>query len=319
MTRSRAFRKLLEQSGLVLRPCAYDALSAILIEKAGFGIVGTSGYGISGSAIGQPDLGLVSFGEMLERVRTIVNCVTIPVDADADTGYGNALNIYWTVKNFAWIRASGVRIEDQIWPKRCGHMTGKQIISQEEMVEKVKAAVKARDEEDPDMVIGARTDARSVVGLEEAVERGVAYAHAGADYIYVESPQSLIEVDKLVKSIPAPLAFNLIPGGRTPPFQTHELERLGVKYIPVPMVCLYAATKGMAQALKILKETRDASRLAEIGVSWAEFNKIVGLDVWRRLELELLGEKELIRRYGTVDMDEIVRTETRETEEMWAR
>ena len=319
MKRSTAFRKLFNEPGLIIRPCAYDALSALLIEKTGFDVVGTTGYGIAASAIGQPDIGLVSFGEMLERIRTIINSVSIPVDADIDTGYGNALNVYWAVKNFAWVRAAGVRVEDQTWPKRCGHMAGKQIIPKDEMIQKIEAAIEARDEEDPDMIVGARTDARSVAGLEEAVERGTAYAKAGADYVYVEAPQSLEEVELLLKRIPAPLAFNLIPGGRTPPFPVGELERCGVKYVSVPMVCLYAATKAMMSALQLLRETSDVARLGETGVDWSAFNEITGSRVWRQRELKLLTEEELLRRYETTEIDEIERKEADETEKQWAK
>ena len=303
---------------MILRPCAYDALSALLIEKAGFKVVGTTGYGIAASAIGQPDIGLLSFGEVLERTRTIVNSVSVPVDADIDTGYGNALNVYWAVKSFAGIRAAGIRLEDQTWPKRCGHMAGKQIIPKDEMIQKIEAAIEARDEEDPDMIVGARTDARSVAGLEETIERGKAYAKAGADYVYVEAPQSLEEVELLVNRISAPLAFNLIPGGRTPPLPMRELEGHGVKYISVPMVCLYAATKAMMNSLKLLRETRDPGRVGETGVSWSVFNEITGSRTWRRRELKLLTEEELLRRYGTTQMDEIERKELDETEKQWA-
>lgn len=319
MMRSEAFRRLLKRPGTVIRPCAYDALSAVLIERAGFEVVGTSGYGISASYIGQPDIGLVSFGEMLENVRTITNSVSIPVDADIDTGYGNALNVYWTVKNFAWIRAAGVRLEDQTWPKRCGHMSGKQIIDRDEMVQKIEAAVKARDEEDPNMIVGARTDARSVTDLEQTIQRGISYAKAGADYVYVEAPQSLDEVKSLVKRIPAPLAFNIIPGGRTPPFSIEELERLGVKYISVPMVCLYAAAKAMMEALKVLKETRNIASLSNMGVNWSTFNEMVGMDGWRRRELQLTQESELMKRYGTKDINQIHRKESDETAKQWTK
>lgn len=285
MKKSKAFRKLFEKSGLILRPCAYDALSAVLIEKAGFDVVGTSGYGIAASVIGQPDIGLVSFGEMLERVRTITNSVSLPVDADVDTGYGNALNVFWTAKNFAWIGAAGIRLEDQTWPKKCGHMSGKQIVTQDEMIQKIKAAVEARDDEDPDMIVGARTDARAVVGLEGTIERAIAYGKAGADYVYVEAPQSLAEVDKLVKKVSVPIAFNLVPG-KTAPLPLEELERLGVKYISIPAACFFPATKAMIDSLKILKETRDLTKMADIGVSWDKFNEIVRLDEWKRRELK---------------------------------
>ena len=307
--KAKTFRNYLQREGVVtLRPCAYDALSAILIQRASFEVVGTTGYGIAASLIGQPDIGLVGFHEMLERVRTIVGAVSLPVDVDIDTGYGNALNVYWTVKNFARIGAAGVRLEDQVWPKRCGHMAGKKIIPTEEMVQKIKAAIKARDEENPDMVIGARTDARSVAGLQEVIARGVAYAEAGADYIYVEAPETLEEVETLVKRIPAPIAFNIIPGGRVPPFKLQELAQIGVRYLSVPMVCLYPATKAMQQALAALKEG-DLAGMAELGVSWAEFNELVNLSAWRKLELELLPEEELKSRYGTTDVETIVRKE----------
>lgn len=285
MNKSKLFRQLLEQPGLTLRPCAYDALSAILIERAGFKLLGTSGYAISASSIGQPDLGLISFGELLERARNIINSVSIPVDVDGDTGYGNALNVYWTIKNYIWIDAAGVRIEDQTWPKRCGHMSGKSIISKEEMVHKIGAAVLAREEESSDMVIGARTDARAIEGFEKTIERGAAYAKAGADYIYVECPQSLSEVKQLVDEIPIPLAFNLIPGGKTPSFSISELQDLGVKYLSIPMVCVYPAAKAMSNALQMLKDG-NLQGIGEMGVSWSEFNDLIGVRRWRQLEKE---------------------------------
>jgi len=141
--RARRFRQLFEREGAIVRPCAFDALSAILVERVGFEVVGTTGYGIAATLIGHPDIGLVSFGEMLDRVRTIINAVSIPVDVDADTGYGNAINVYWTVVNFASIGAAGIKIEDQMWPKRCGHMSGKRLISKDEMIQKIKAARRA--------------------------------------------------------------------------------------------------------------------------------------------------------------------------------
>jgi methylisocitrate lyase len=284
-SRSKVFRELLERPGLLLRPCGYDALSALLIEKAGFKLMGTSGYAISASAIGQPDLGLISFGELYERARNIINCVSIPVDVDADTGYGNALNAYWTARNYIWIDAAGVRIEDQTWPKRCGHMSGKSIIPKEEMAAKIRAMIRAREEEGSELVIGARTDARAIEGFEGTVERAILYAQAGADYIYVECPQSLEEVARLVKSISVPLAFNLIPGGKTPSFALAELEELGVKYISIPMVCIYPAVRSMQEALRALKEG-DLKQVGELGINWSQFNELIGVKKWRRLEEE---------------------------------
>ncbi len=174
---------------MFMRLCSYDALSAILIEQAGFEVIGTTGYGITASLVGQPDIGLVGYAEMQERSRTIVNIVGLPVDVDVDTGYGNAMNVYWTVQNFSQVGAAGVRVEDQKWPKRCGHMAGKSIVSSDEMLGKIRAAVKACDEEEPEMIIGARTDARSIASFEETVKRAESYAKAGADYVYVEAPR----------------------------------------------------------------------------------------------------------------------------------
>lgn len=289
-SKSKIFRQLLERPGLLLRPCGYDALSALLIEKAGFRLMGTSGYAISASAIGQPDLGLISFGELLERARNICNCVSIPVDIDADTGYGNALNAYWTAKNYIWIDAAGIRIEDQTWPKRCGHMSGKSIISREEMTSKIRAAIRARDEEGSDLVIGARTDARAIEGFDKTIERAVAYADAGADYIYVECPQSMEEVEDLVAKIQIPLAFNLIPGGKTPLFPISELEAIGVKYLSIPMVCLYPAVRAMSSALEALKDW-DLQKVGDLGINWSEFNDLIGARRWREREKEFGGEK----------------------------
>jgi 2-methylisocitrate lyase-like PEP mutase family enzyme len=309
-SRARMFRKLLDGDKLFMRPCAYDALSAVLIEQAGFRVMGTTGYGIAASLIGQPDIGLVGYAEMLERSRTIINAVKLPVDVDVDTGYGNAMNVYWTVQNFARIGAAGVRIEDQDWPKRCGHMAGKSIISTDEMIGKIRASVKARDEEDVNMVIGARTDARSILSFKETVKRATAYAEAGVDYVYVEAPQSLEEVDELVKQVYAPVAFNIIPGGKTPPFKIEDLEARGVRYLSVPMICLYPAAKAMQEALSELKTSQDLNRITEMGVNWTKFNEIVGHTTWRRLELETLSSSELNAKYGTSDLAEIKRRET---------
>ena len=176
---------------MFMRPCAYDALSAILMENEDFEILGTTRYCIAASLVGQPDIGLVGYAEILERSRIIINAVKLPVDVDEESGYGNALNVYWTVENFACVGAAGVRVEDQEWPKRCGHMAGKSIVSGDEMLGKIKAAVKARDEENPDMVIEARTDARAIASFEETIERAASYAEASVDYVYFEASQSL--------------------------------------------------------------------------------------------------------------------------------
>jgi methylisocitrate lyase len=315
---SKEFRKILQKPGLVVRPAVYDALSAVVAEKVGFPLLGTTGYGIAASLIGKPDVGLVSFGEMLNHVRGICHAVNVPVSADVDTGYGNAVNAYWTTKNFIWSGASGLQMEDQVWPKRCGHMVGKQIISKEEMAGKIRACVKARNEENPEFVITARTDARSVAGLEEAIERGKTYAKAGADCIYVEAPQSLQEVQSLLKSIPAPLAFNIIEGGRTPPYELEELESIGVKIVSFPLTCMYAATRAMLDVFTTLKETRDYRQYAEKVVSWNDFNDLIGLQEMRKLEIEFTPRQSLETIYGTSNMQEIVEKEKNQTARKWS-
>ncbi len=316
-SKGKRFKEIINSKGLHLRPCAYDALSALLIQRAGFDIVGTTGYGISSSLIGQPDMGLIGYHEMVERTRTIVNAVDLPVDVDVDTGYGNALNAHWTTLNFARVGAASIRFEDQVWPKRCGHLAGKQVIPVSEMLQKVKTAVKTRDAEAPDMAIGARTDARSVLGFDEALDRAVSYAEAGADYVYVEAPQSLDEVGKLVDQVPAPLAFNVIPGGKTPPFTFEELENRGVRYVSVPMICLYPAAKAMVDALDELRHGRNIRTISEMGVSWAEFNDLVGINKWRKMEIEALSEEELVQIYGTGDLEKIIEEELAGTDKVW--
>jgi len=287
---AQRLREMLQGEGTLLRPCAYDALSAVLIERAGFSVIGTTGYGISASLLGQPDMGFVDFSTMLERTRTIINAVSAPVDVDIDTGYGNELNVHWTVTNFIRIGAASVRLEDQVWPKRCGHMEGKSVISCSDMVRKIAAAVQAREKENSSLVLGARADARVLEGEEAAAERGKAYAAAGADYIYVEAPQSLDEVRKLKEVIPVPLAFNIIPGGATPPFTIPQLEEVGVDMLSIPMVALYPAARAMRDALELLHRERDLDRVSDMGTSWSEFNDMVGLAEWEELEARIVGE-----------------------------
>jgi 2-methylisocitrate lyase-like PEP mutase family enzyme len=198
-------------------------------------------------------------------------------------------------------------------------MLGKQVIPKAEMVDKVESAVRTKAKEGSDIVIGARTDARTVNGFEDALDRAVSYAEAGADYVYVEAPQSLREIKKLVDEVPAPLAFNVIPGGKTPPFSFDDLERLGVRYVSVPMICLYSSTKAMIDALSELKNERDIEKMASMGVSWAEFNELVGLSAWRRLELESLSPDICLTMYGSTDLEEIIKRELSGTDRVWRK
>ncbi|MBC7238532.1 MAG: isocitrate lyase/PEP mutase family protein, partial [Chloroflexi bacterium] len=219
MKKSTLLRKLLLERKALVVPGAHDVISAKLIEKHGFKALQVSGFGLSASLLGLPDMGFLSFFEVLTLTRNIVNAVNIPVMADADTGYGNAINAMRVTEEFIKIGAAGMNIEDQVFPKRCGHLEGKEIIPIEEMVLKIKACAKVRDKLDPDFVINARTDAIALGGIEEAIKRGNAYAEAGADIIFVEAPRNIEEVERVAKEIKAPISINLFDlagGGKTP-------------------------------------------------------------------------------------------------------
>ncbi|MEM7828696.1 MAG: isocitrate lyase/PEP mutase family protein [Candidatus Aenigmatarchaeota archaeon] len=281
-------KKLLDRRGLVVPGC-YDALSAKLIERCGFEALQASGFALSASMLGLPDVGLISFYEVLMQTRNIVNAVEIPVMADADTGYGNALNVIRTVREFERIGCAGVNIEDQVFPKKCGHMEGKRLISEEEMVLKIMAARDAV--EDPDFVINARTDAISVYGIEEAIKRGNSYAKAGADIIFVEAPESVEDIRRIVKEINAPVSINLfdaVTGGKTPLLSIDELRQMGVARISIPVGLIFAATRGMINYLSELKKYGILPARSDLVVSFDEFKSITGYR-----EIKLMEERYL--------------------------
>jgi methylisocitrate lyase len=297
LKKSTVFRRMLSEPGVIVMPGAYDALSAKIAEMVGFRAVIHTGYGTAASLLGMPDIGLVSFGEMVERVKSIARAVRIPVIGDADTGYGNAINVYRTVKEYIWAGAAGLFIEDQVWPKRCGHMFGKMIIDKEEMVGKVMAAVDARNEEDPDFVIGARTDAIAVKGIDEAIERAEEYRKAGADFIFIEAFENIDQMKRAVKEVKAPLMLNLIEGGRTPLVSVEEAEKLGFKIVIFPLTALYAATKAMIEALTILKEKGTPLAYLDKLVTFPEFAKIVEVQRFREMEEKYIPERILEMMY----------------------
>jgi methylisocitrate lyase len=297
LKKSTVFRRMLSEPGVIVMPGAYDALSAKIAEMVGFRAVIHTGYGTAASLLGMPDIGLVSFGEMVERVKSIARAVRIPVIGDADTGYGNAINVYRTVKEYIWAGAAGLFIEDQVWPKRCGHMFGKMIIDKEEMVGKVMAAADARNEEDPDFVIGARTDAIAVKGIDEAIERAEEYRKAGADFIFIEAFENIDQMRRAVKEVKAPLMLNLIEGGRTPLVSVEEAEKLGFKIVIFPLTALYAATKAMIEALTILKEKGTPLAYLDKLVTFPEFAKIVEVQRFRGMEEKYIPERILEMMY----------------------
>ena len=297
MKKSSMFRKMLKEPGVIVMPGAYDALSARIIEMQGFKAIIHTGYGTAASLLGLPDVGLVSFREMCDRVKSIARAVR-PVIGDADTGYGNAVNVYRTVKEYIWAGAAGLFIEDQVWPKRCGHMFGKQIIEKDEMVGKIMAAVDARDEEDPDFVIGARTDAIAVKGIDDAIERAEAYREAGADFIFIEAFENIEQMERAVKEVKAPLMLNLIEGGRTPLVSVEEAEKLGFKIVIFPLTALYSAAKAMSDTLSILKEKGSAMSYLDRLITFPEFAEIVGIENIRKMEQKYLPERILKEKYG---------------------
>ncbi len=277
-------KKLLERRGLVMPGC-YDALSAKLIEICGFEALQVSGFALSASMLGLPDMGLISFYEVLMQTRNIVNAVDIPVMADADTGYGNAINVIRTVREFERIGCAGINIEDQIFPKKCGHMEGKRLISEEEMVLKIMAARNAL--KDPDFVINARTDAISVYGIEEAIKRGNSYAKAGADVIFVEAPERIEDIKRIVKEIDAPVSINLfdaVTGGKTPLVSIEELREMGVARISIPVGPVFAATRGMMNFLIALKKEGILPSRTDLVVSFDEFKSITGYGEIKAME-----------------------------------
>ena len=283
-------REMLSGSEPVLAPGAYDALSARLVEQAGFEAVYMTGFGTSASLLGRPDIGLLSFGEMVDNARRMVQAVGVPLVADADDGYGNPINVIRTVQEYEAAGVAAVHIEDQVSPKKCGHLEGKQVVEASEMVEKVRAAVEARHSED--FVIIARTDARAGEGLEEALERARRYREAGADVLFVEAPQSEEEVAAVAEAFPdTPLLFNWLEGGKTPAMELERLKELGFRLIIFPISTLLTATQAIRKALTQIRA--DGSPLPIMGqlLPFEEFTDFIGMPEIQELEERFADEE----------------------------
>ena len=287
MSKAARLRKLISEPGIVVLPGAYDCLSAMLIEQAGFPVVFTTGFGISASSLGLPDIGLLTATETLDRVRRIAASVTVPLVADMDTGYGNPLNVVRTVEECAAMGVAGIILEDQAWPKKCGHMNDKTVVPAEEHVQKIRAAAKARGESN--LVIIGRTDARGPHGLDDAIERGQAYYEAGADVVFVEAPQSRDELVKIAESFDrsVPLFANMIEGGKTPFLPAGELEELGYKLVVYPLSGLFAAAGAVRQAAKHLREQGTTAGFDAV-LSFDEFDDIIGAERFRELDQQFI-------------------------------
>ena len=275
-------KSMLKSKKPLVIPGVYDALGAKIAQKVGFDAMFQTGYGTSATLFGMPDYGFVGSTETVDNARRICRAVSVPVIIDADTGYGNALSVWKLVKELESAGAGGIFLEDQKWPKRCGHMQGKEIISQEEYTEKLSAAIDAR--ENKDFIIVARTDARATEGLDDAIQRGKQNRKTGADAIFVEAPRSLDEMKKIGKEISAPLVANMIEGGATPLSSAETLNKMGFKIILYPLSVLYANTFATMNILKELKKTGNTSKYEQKVVNFDQFNDLVELPKFRKME-----------------------------------
>ncbi|MCH8995277.1 MAG: isocitrate lyase/PEP mutase family protein [Chloroflexi bacterium] len=283
MRLSTRLRRMLDEPEIIVLPGAYDALSARLAERAGFQACFTTGFGFAATVLGMPDYGLLTMSETLDRVRHIIRAINVPLVADMDTGYGNALNVARTVRECVALGVAGIILEDQEWPKKCGHFEGKRVIPAEEQAAKLRAAVDARG--DDDLVIIGRTDARQPLGLEEAIRRGRLYRESGADVVFVEAPRSVDELREVAAAIPdAPLFANMIEGGKTPLLSSAELRELGYKMVVYPLSALFSAAKAVEETYRALFAEQSTATRQEAMVSFEQFEEIIGVPAWQELE-----------------------------------
>ncbi len=271
MNRVQQLRELLAQPGLIVMPCCYDALSAKLIEDAGFPLTFMSGFAVAAARLGLPDTGLISYAEMLDQGRNICDAVSIPVIGDGDTGYGNALNVKRTVQGYAKAGFACIMIEDQVAPKRCGHTRGKQTVAREEAFARLQAALDARDE-GAEILIMARTDAAATEGFDEALLRAQRFAEMGADITFLEAPRSEADMESYCREVPGPKMANIVEQGDTPQLPHDRLEAIGYKLAAYPLTLQLAALEAMAEALEAMKGGAHPARLA----GFAELQRVAG-------------------------------------------
>ena len=282
MKKTTQLKNLVFAKEILVMPGIYDGVSAVIAEKLGFKALCLGGYAASASLLGKPDISLLTLTEMTNHLRNITEVTDIPVLADGDTGYGSILNVIRTVREFEKAGAGGLFIEDQVFPKRCGHMEGKQVIPAEDMVSKIKAALDTRIDED--MIIMARTDAYAVYGLDEAIRRANLYHEAGADMIFIEAPTTSDEMKRLNQAVSAPSLANMVEGGKTPLRTAKELEDMGYSVAVFPVSAIYAAAKSVWNLLKLLSETGTTQGYEESMFCFDEFNELVNLRQYRKIE-----------------------------------
>lgn len=276
MSRRRVLRELVERrSGLVV-PGAYDGVSAKLVEAAGFPVVYMTGYGVSASRLGMPDMGFAGLGEMADQAGNLATAVSIPVIADADTGYGNALNVRRTVQLYEAAGVAALHLEDQQLPKRCGHLAGKTVVAASEFAGKIRAAVEAR--QDADLMIIARTDAIAVSGFDDALRRGEAAVKAGADLLFIEAPTTEAQIEQIARTFDTPLLFNYAPGGRSPLLPFARLRELGYAVILLPVDTLFVAARAIQDYLADLRSSDRVQPLDDRYMSFAAFGRLIGID-----------------------------------------
>lgn len=286
MNPRKRLKELIARSKLLIAPGAFDGLSARLVEEAGFEAVYLSGGAVARS-MGVPDIGLVTLSEVIERAAQVVSAVEVPVIADADTGYGNALNLIRAVQEFERVGVAAIHIEDQVTPKRCGHLEGKEVISLPEMEKKLEAAMASRS--DPDFVIIGRTDSRAIHGIDEAIQRGKSFARLGVDAVFVEAPESEPELERIGRSITeVPLMVNMFKGGKTPLLPAARLQSMGFRIAIFPSETQRAAIHAMKEALGLLKREGTTEAMDDRLATFQERDRLVALGKWQKLEQQYL-------------------------------
>jgi 2,3-dimethylmalate lyase len=276
MDKAEMIRRSLKKSGQLVMPGVYDALSAQIATKTGFEVIFISGYSLAATMLGEPDFGILTQTEMLSAAQRICSVTDLPVIVDADTGYGNAINVIRTVDELIRIGAAGMFLEDQVWPKRCGHMKGKQVIPLEEQLKKLQAAIDTK--RNRDFFIVARTDARQALGLNEAITRGIAFKKAGADAVFIEAPETKEEMLEIARHVPPPLVANMLERGVTPLMGPQELRDLGFDLVVWPLAPLYSVAKSLNEVYTTLRRDGTTVDILDRLMPFDEFNRIVGLE-----------------------------------------
>jgi methylisocitrate lyase len=273
---AKVLKKLIEGDDLILTPGVFDALTSILAEKAGFKATVMGGYSVSATRLGMPDVGLLTMSEMTEQIRQITDASPLPLIADGDTGFGNEINVRRTVKEYIKAGASALILEDQSFPKRCGHMSGKSVVSKEEHARKISAA---KDAGGDDILVFARTDSLAVCGFDEAISRSQYYLRSGADAVFVEAPKDENEIIMIGRHLKShPLIINNVEGGKTPVIPLEQLKKMGYKIVIYPLTALYIYAKSVFEGFKELKEKGDSLSLSDKMLDFENFNNLIGLD-----------------------------------------